>query len=235
MDNILPENEFVEIEGRQYLNPQVGVDESNTFIEKLRAAQGQQNQEITQQTQRLGTDVPTNLGGLTGAESYFTSRYQTPQTNAAVSSLRAAAQAQALSEVLANEEAMWKKRYQDAYRNYQKRQYGSNGGDGGNGGNGDDEAGRGAVEEYATDENDSYTVSGSTTSRDGLRTIVTPDGVTHIIDDVTGEELTLRPGEGVVQKNSLQTQSAPLFAPGVPVFENGMFTTVGQFTTGGGR
>lgn len=132
MDNILPENEFVEIEGQAYSNPQVGLDESNAFIENLRATQGQQNQEIAQQTQRLGTDIPTNLGGLTGAESYFTSRYQTPQTNAAVANLRATAQAAALNEVLANEQAIWKKRYQDAYKAAQRRanaraRYGSGG------------------------------------------------------------------------------------------------------------
>lgn len=123
MDNILPTEEFQEVEGRLYANPQTIIDESNTFIDNLRATQGQQNQEITQQTQRLGTDVPTNLGGLTGAEGYFTSRYQTPQTNSVVANLKAAAQAAALNQVLANEQEMWKKRYNDAYRAYQKRAY----------------------------------------------------------------------------------------------------------------
>lgn len=123
MDNIIPENEYTEVEGRLYSNPQVGIDETNTFIENLRAAQGTQNQEIAQHTQRLGTDVPTILGGLTGADSYFTSRYQTPQTNSNIANLRATAQAKALNDVLANEQAIWKKKYQDAYRNYQKRQY----------------------------------------------------------------------------------------------------------------
>ena len=123
MDNILPTEEFQEVEGRLYSNPQVGVDETNTFIDKLRESQGKQNQEIFTDTQMLGTDVPSNLGGLTGANSYFTSRYQTPQTISNIANLRATAQAQALNEVLANEQAKWKKKYQDAYRNYQKRQY----------------------------------------------------------------------------------------------------------------
>lgn len=127
MDNVLPENEFVEIEGRQYLNPQTGLDGSNAFIENLRTTQGQQNQQIASDTYNLGTDIQSVQGGLgtnTPANmGYFTSRYQTPQTNSVVSNLRAAAQAQALNEVLANEQAIWKKRYQDAYRNYQKRQY----------------------------------------------------------------------------------------------------------------
>lgn len=119
--DILPTNEITEVEGRYYLNPQVGLDESTSFIENLRAAQGQQNQEIAQQTANLGTSVPSQLGGLTGPESYFTSRYQTPATNAAVANLRATAQAAALNQALENEQAIWKNRYQQAYRNYQKR------------------------------------------------------------------------------------------------------------------
>ena len=123
MDNILPENEYTEVEGRAYLNPQVALDESNTFIDNLRATQGRQNQEIFTDTQRLGTNAPSNIGGLTGANSYFTSRYQVPQTNANVANLRATAQAAALNQVLANEQEKWKKRYQDAYRAQQRSAY----------------------------------------------------------------------------------------------------------------
>lgn len=123
MDSILPTNEYTEVEGRAYANPQVALDESNTFINNLRASQGQQNQEIFTDTQRLGTDIQSSLGGLTGSNSYFTSRYQTPQTNSAVANLRAAAQAAALTQVLANEQEIWKKRYNDAYRKYQKSSY----------------------------------------------------------------------------------------------------------------
>lgn len=121
MDNIIPTNEYTEFEGRYYANPQVSLDGSNQFIDNLRAIQGTQNQEVARQTQNLGTEVPSNLGGLTGGESYFTSRYQTPQTNAVTTNLRAVAQAQALNDVLANEQEIWKKRYNDAYRAYQKR------------------------------------------------------------------------------------------------------------------
>lgn len=127
MDNILPDNEFVEVEGRVYSNPQTGLDESQSFIENLRSTQGQQNQQIATDTYNLGTAVPSVQGGL-GAPtdaglSYFTSRYQTPQTNATVANLRATAQAAALNEVLQNEQEMWKKRYNDAYRAYQKSAY----------------------------------------------------------------------------------------------------------------
>lgn len=147
MESILPTNEYVEVEGRGYINPQVALDESTSFIDNLRALQGQQNQEITQQTKDLGTEIPSNLGGLTGAESYFTSRYQTPQTNAVAANLRATAQAAALNDVLANEQAIWKNRYQQAYRNYQKSAYNRSYGGGGNtsSATGNDEAGKGKV------------------------------------------------------------------------------------------
>lgn len=135
MESILPTTDYVEVENRQYLNPQVALDESNQFIENLRSTQGQQNEQITTDTRMLGTDVPSVQGGLTGAESYFTSRYQTPQTNATVASLRAAAQAAALNQALQNEQEIWKQKYQNAYRNYQRRQYGKAYGGGSGGGN----------------------------------------------------------------------------------------------------
>lgn len=139
MDNILATDEYKEVDGRQYLDPQVALDESNTFIDNLRSTQDQQNQEIFTDTQMLGTDVPSVEGGLTGGNSYFTSRYQTPMTNATVANLRATAQAQALNQALQNEQEIWKKKYQDAYRNYQKRQYSRAYGGGSNGGGGDDD------------------------------------------------------------------------------------------------
>ena len=123
MAQILPETEVTEVEGRRYLDPEVSLREQESFINNLRQSQIDANKEIATQTYNLGTAVPSNLGGLIGGEGYWTSRYQTPQTNATVASLRAAAQAKALNDVLANEQAIWKNRYQQAYRNYQKRQY----------------------------------------------------------------------------------------------------------------
>ncbi len=123
MAQILPETEVTEVEGRTYVNPQAALGESGTFIDNLRQTQQANTQQIAQDTANLGTEVPSNLGGLIGGEGYWTSRYQTPQTNATVANLRAAAQAKALNDVLANEQAIWKNRYQNAYRNYQKRQY----------------------------------------------------------------------------------------------------------------
>ena len=135
---ILDDNEFTEVEGRYYVNPQVGLDESNAFIDNLRSTQQANNQQIQTDTYNLGTEVPSNLGGLTSPSgdaglSYFTSRYQTPQTNAAVANLRAVAQANALNQALQNEQEIWKKRYNDAYRRYQKSVYDKTNSGGGGG------------------------------------------------------------------------------------------------------
>ena len=127
MDPILNNNEYTEVEGRYYANPQISLDRSMNFIDNLRATQAQQNQQIAKDTAALGTEVSSNLGGLgtntPAGLSYFTSRYEVPQTASAVANLRAAAQAAALNQALENEQAIWKKRYQQAYRNYQKRAY----------------------------------------------------------------------------------------------------------------
>lgn len=100
---------------RWYVNPQVSLGEQNAFIDNLRNLQAQDNADIQQQTYALGTRVPSNLGGLSGAGSYFKSRYQTPQINSMVADLKAAAQAQALTTLLQNEINKAKKKYSSAY------------------------------------------------------------------------------------------------------------------------
>lgn len=109
------------VDDRRYVNPQVSLDEQNTFIENLRNAQSQRTEEIAQDTYNLGTAVPSNLGGLGGSDSYFAARYQTPQTNALVADLRATAQAQALNDVMNNALAQAKQRYSNAYKAAQRR------------------------------------------------------------------------------------------------------------------
>ena len=145
MAQILPSEEAIEYEDRTYVNPQTIVDQTSDFITNLRNTQQANTQEIANQTSALGTEVPSNLGGLGGATSYWTSRYQTPQTNSAIAELRSAAQATALTEALQNEKDAMQKRYNDAYRAYQQRSWnktynyntGSGGGGGGDG-EGDD-------------------------------------------------------------------------------------------------
>lgn len=115
------------VDDRRYIKPQVALDESNAFIENLRNTQGQRTQEIAQDTYNLGTAVPSNLGGLGGSGSYFTSRYQTPQTNEVVANLRATAQAQALNDAMNNALAQAKQRYNNAYKAAQRRARSSTG------------------------------------------------------------------------------------------------------------
>lgn len=116
---------------RRYMKPQVSLDEQNAFIDNLRNMQKTDTAQITQDTRNLGTQVPSNLGGLTGGTSYFTSRYQTPQMNSIVSDLRSTAQANALTTLMSNEVEKAKKRYNDAYRAAKKRAAKSSGGGGG--------------------------------------------------------------------------------------------------------
>lgn len=181
---MLNDNEYTEFEDRKYLNPQVALDESNTFIDNLRNTQQANNQQIQTQTYNLGTAVPSNLGGLTGAESYFTSRYQTPQSASAVANLRATAQAAALNEALANEQAMWKKRYNDAYKAYQKSAYNrSNGGGGSGGGN------------ESTWEGETKLKSTEGDEGEGQKTSVTPPNPYSEEYNISGEEQTERLSE----------------------------------------
>lgn len=186
-------DEFVEVEGRYYSNPQLPIEESNAFIDNLRNTQQTTNAQIAEQTMMLGTNVPSVEGGLGGgtASSYWTSRYQTPQTNQLVQNLRTTAQAQALNEVLQNEQAIWKKRYQDAYRNYQRRTSGSRDGDGIQ--SPGTTTGRGDVSETATDEQDKYLYSGSVSAIPGYHSFISPDGYVHLVDMETGEETLIAP------------------------------------------
>ena len=119
---------------RRYINPQVSLAEQNAFINNLRNNQQDWTDETLSVTENLGTKIPSQLGGLTGGSGYFASRYQTPQTNSMISDLRAAAQSQALSQLMNNEIAKAQKRYRDAYRAAKKRESDANN----NGGNGND-------------------------------------------------------------------------------------------------
>lgn len=199
MDTILNSDEFTEVENRGYLNPQVGLDESNRFIDQLRATQAQQNQQIARDTYNLGTSVPSVQGGL-GTNtpvglSYFTSRLQTPQTTSAVANLRATAQAAALNQALENEQAIWKKKYQDAYRKYQKSAY-----DKTNKPTTTDpeDTNKGAVDETTTDDTSTIKYSSSVGSVPGYYSVIDINGNVHLVDMETGEETVLPPEEDTV-------------------------------------
>ena len=166
MENYLPENEATEFEGRYYINPNLAVDETSTFIDNLRGTQNVNNQQIAKQTANLGTNVPSSLGGLGGESNYWKSRYQAPNTATTVSNLRSVAQAKALNDILSNEQAIWKKRYQDAYKKYQKSAYdksssGGSGGSSGSGSGGNTSNWDGEIEDIITDGSGGGTTAGS--------------------------------------------------------------------------
>ena len=134
-------DEFYEYEDRAYIQPTLSSGEQEKFISNLRDLQTKNNAQIAQQTYNLGTAVPSNLGGLGGGEAYFTSRYQVPQVNEMVNTLKAAAKAQELNDIMTNYQAQLKNQYSQAQRAYNKRQraraaagYGGYGSDGSTGG-----------------------------------------------------------------------------------------------------
>ena len=115
-------DEFYTYEDRAYIKPTLSSGEQEKFIDNFRDIQKQNTAQIADQTYNLGTQIPSNLGGLGGGESYFTSRYQTPQTNEMVQTLKAASQAQQLQDTMANYNAQLQNRYKQAYRKYQSRE-----------------------------------------------------------------------------------------------------------------
>lgn len=117
---------------RRYVEPRVGLNERNAFIDNLRETWPQNTAQIRQDTRNLGTHISSNLGGLGGGSSYFASRYQTPQMNSMISDLRAVAQSTALQELMNNEINKAKKRYQDAYNAAKDRENSNSSGTGGN-------------------------------------------------------------------------------------------------------
>lgn len=114
-------NEYIDVEDRLYLSPTTSRDEQLSFIDTLRETMSNNLGQINQGTYALGSQLPSNLGGLGGAEATFQARYQTPQLNATAANLRSAAQATALNTALSNLQNVWKKRYNDAVLNYQRR------------------------------------------------------------------------------------------------------------------
>lgn len=212
MDNLLPKNEYKEVEGRYYADPNVALNESNQFIDNLRNIQNQQNQEIAQQTYNLGTDIESVRGGLgtntTNDLSYFTSRYQVPQTTSVVANLRAAAQAAALNQVLSDEQEMWKNRYQNAYRNYQKRQYNrANSGTGGTGGTGDNGDDGGPNVEVTKEGGLQQTIRsnghGTTTIGNFSTDTKTGEPGYDVYDSETGQRLYSYTGEGKTSSDNM--------------------------------
>lgn len=130
MDN----TDFFEFEERSYLNPTVSRDSQLDFIDTLRNTMADKQNQVNASTYALGSQLPSNLGGLGGGEQTFEARYRTPQLEQTAADLRKAAQASALNAALSNLQNAWKKRYNDAVLDYQKRSAADSGGNsGGNG------------------------------------------------------------------------------------------------------
>lgn len=145
------DKETYTFEDRVYVNPEVSRDEQLGFIDKLRSIQQEGAEKIARDTHNLGTDVTPNLGGLNGAESIWSAQYVTPKVESMASSLRTAAQAQALNDVLSNYQAQMKKRYNDAYRAARRRSSGGGGGGGGDTSNKNNNNEEGEIDWKATD------------------------------------------------------------------------------------
>lgn len=113
------------------MEPTVSRDEQLGFIDRLREIENKDLQKIATDTHNLGSDLPSNLGGLsaigrpnsigvsgadTGSAGIWRNRYERPQTNALVSDLKATAQASALETALNNMLNQYKNRYNQAAR-----------------------------------------------------------------------------------------------------------------------
>ena len=168
---------------RWYIDPQVSLEEQNAFINNLRNSQAQDNAQIEQQTYGLGTQVPSQLGGLSGAGGYFKSRYQTPQTNQTIADLKSVMQAQAINDSLQNEYKKYKKIYQDA-----QNAHTANSGNNGNGNNGggnnpsvkEKDDGSGDKLSYKYEKTDMYEGPEKWKTTEEGR-----EGVTHSLDSTT--------------------------------------------------
>lgn len=127
--------ETYNFEDRVYIEPTVSRDEQLGFIDRLREIENKDLQKIATDTHNLGTDVPSNLGGLsaigtpnslgisgadTGSAGIWRNRYERPQVNALVQGLKATAQASALNDAMNNMLGQWKNRYNQAARRYNK-------------------------------------------------------------------------------------------------------------------
>lgn len=186
---MLPENETITFEDQLYVNPEASLQEQNAFIDNLRNIQNQNNAEIQQDTTNLGTypASQSNLGGLGGGGSYFEARYSTPQGVALANNLRAAAQAQALNDILSNEQSMMKQRYANAQRAARRRAAARYSGSGSGRGGG------GATTPTSNTGNGNVTVNTPETSSQkfyGVPDTITSETDTHYIytDTRTGEQ-----------------------------------------------
>lgn len=114
-------SEYFDLEDRRYVSPTVSRDEQLGFVDTLRDTMGRNTAQINAQTERLGTAIPSSMGGLAGSGSYFAQRYQTTPLEARANTLKATAQAKALNDLMSNYERQMANRAQQAYRSAARR------------------------------------------------------------------------------------------------------------------
>lgn len=117
-DNYLSVNE----QGLAEISPTASRDAQLAFIDTFRQTQGENTQQIADTMHELGSDLEAPYGGLHGPSEYMKSRYQTPQTESRLAGLRTTAQLTALNQLMQNDLAKWKDKYNQEYKKYQKRQ-----------------------------------------------------------------------------------------------------------------
>lgn len=126
MDNVITIND----EGLMEVSPEASRNAQTSFIDTYRQLQGENTAQIGEAAHALGSDLDAQYGGLHGPSDYIKSRYQTPQTESRIAGLKTAAQLSALNQLMQNEQNKWANRYNQAYRNYQKRANSSGSGSG---------------------------------------------------------------------------------------------------------
>lgn len=117
----MDDNSLVNVNDRNYVDPNKSIEETNAFIDNLRNVQNQNNEQITTETRNLGSDVPMSQGGLVGSGDVWRDRFQNTQVNNMINNLRATTQASALQTQLQNELAQKQREYKLAYRDQYKR------------------------------------------------------------------------------------------------------------------
>lgn len=164
MDNVITIND----EGLMEVSPTASRDAQTSFIDTYRQLQGENTAQIGEAAHALGSDLDAQYGGLHGPSDYIKSRYQTPQTESRIAGLKTAAQLSALNQLMQNEQNKWANRYNQAYRNYQKRANSS--------GNGSGSGSNGGIDAQAYDQYGSQDTLGVSSDLDRLL----PEGANRI-------------------------------------------------------
>lgn len=112
-DNYLTLNEQALAE----VSPTASQAIQNAFIDNYRQAQAEKTAQIGEAAHALGSDLEAQYGGLHGPSEYIKSRYQTPQTDQRLATLRTASQLSALNQLLNNDLANWADKAYQAKRN----------------------------------------------------------------------------------------------------------------------